>query len=1103
MVVGTNSHALILRKRKRGCRRQVDARGVGFSRQRAAHLFIALVGNGSLICIMLRPPVSKVLVCPHARRTRPGRDSASALGWAGAITLMSHILLAAQVSGQPSAGTNLIEPTGEAILPTNNFVLLAILVGGLVTLLALAALLTWYHRVALNLARRTTEAESAMATLRASEERFRQIAQCAGDIIWEIDPQGLFTYASPGFQKLLGYTPEEVCGKLHYYDLFPESCREDLKAQSMAVISRKESFRNFPNPVVSKQGSLLHVETSGYPITDGQGHLLGYRGTDTDITARMHMESALRASEERHRGYVEHAPYGILVADEKQRIVEANPAACRMTGYSREELLSRGLPDLHPTDAAAAALNHFEQLMAGRIFQIELPYLTKSSERRYWAVTANKLTNNRFIGLMEDVTHRRQSDERIRLMARRAQAMLEMPHAATRLEEANFLQYALDVMEQLTGSTISFIHQVNHDLSTIELVAWSRNTLAQFCTATFQSHYPINSAGLWAEAFRTRTPVVVNDYATAPNRRGLPEGHSPLKRLISLPVINDGVVRMLVGVGNKDTPYTDADVETLQLLANEIWFIVNRGRMEKSLRASEQLLDETGQVGAIGGWEVDLRTRHLRWSAQTYRIHEVPLDYVPTLEEGVAFYPPESQALLIPAMREAEAHGTRWDLELPFVTARGRRLWVRATGQARLENGKPVVLLGIFQDITERKLKELEHAALQDQLLQAQKMESVGLLAGGIAHDFNNLLQAISGFCEILIAELSPEDRHRNDVREILKAAERASALTQQLLAFSRQQQLARQAVDLNSLVAHTRNMLARMVGEDIRLNLELAEGLEHVHADAGQVEQVVMNLVVNARDAMPEGGDITLTTRALALDEEAASQILGAGPGRYVSLEITDRGAGIPAEILPRIFDPFFTTKERGKGTGLGLSVVYGIVQQHQGFIDVRSTLGVGTTFRMAMPVFSPELCVETTPGLRHEPEVEPASGKGERILVVEDEAGVRHFLGQALHKAGYVVLLAEDLKSARHIMASAQPPIQMVLSDVVLPDGSGLDLAMELRQQQPGLPVLLASGYASSRARQAEVTEHGFVLLQKPYKLKMLLTNIHQHLADPAPTR
>ncbi|MBI4422491.1 MAG: PAS domain S-box protein [Elusimicrobia bacterium] len=404
--------------------------------------------------------------------------------------------------------------------------------------------------------------------------------------------------------------------------------------------------------------------------------------------------------------------------------------------------------------------------------------------------------------------------------------------------------------------------------------------------------------------------------------------------------------------------------------------------------------------------------------------------------------------------RFARRDGTRFPVEYslaPIKDAKGYR-------------GSVVV----FRDVSRERV-------LRQQLLQAQKMESVGRLAGGVAHDFNNLLTAVGGFAHLLGESLPEGDPRADDVDEIRRAVERGAGLMRQLLAFSRQQVMQPRVVDLNEIVAGCSKMLKRLLGEDVRIELRLAGKLGAVRADPGQIEQVLMNLVVNARDAMPGGGALVLETANAELDAAYAETHLDARPGPYVMLAVSDTGTGIPPEILPKIFDPFFTTKELGKGTGLGLATVDGIAKQHQGAVLVYSEPGRGTTFK----VYLPRVAEPAEPEDDREPE--PAAGGTERLLLVEDDEPVRRFARRVLAGKGYDVV---DFGDPVQALASALPAastFKLLVTDVVMPGLRGPELARELRARNPGLKVLFISGYTEGIARVSDLAEDSHYL-QKP---------------------
>jgi PAS domain S-box-containing protein len=418
---------------------------------------------------------------------------------------------------------------------------------------------------------------------------------------------------------------------------------------------------------------------------------------------------------------------------------------------------------------------------------------------------------------------------------------------------------------------------------------------------------------------------------------------------------------------------------------------------------------------------------------------------------------------------------------------------VRVSGRSVNNGPKEGVVFEIFaEDVTERR-------ALEQQLRQSQKMEAVGRLAGGIAHDFNNLLMVISGYSEFLLERLGGEPHLRGPAQEIASASERASSLTRQLLAFSRKQMLAPRIMNLNDIATENLKMLTRMIGEDVDLVLTPGKDLWSVRADTGQIEQVIMNLAVNARDAMPSGGKLTLETSNVTLDEDYARQLAPLRPGDYVMISINDTGIGMDTETQSKIFEPFFTTKGP-KGTGLGLSTVYGIIKQSGGYIWVYSEVGRGSTFKIYLPrVASVE---EPLPQFATKPasfqKVEPGT---ETILLVEDEANLRYLARQYLEKQGYRVIEAADGAVAMQIAVAHEGTIHLLLTDVIMPGMNGRELAQRISEIRPNVKILYMSGYTENVIGHNGTLEAGVRLLQKPFNLRDLKSKVREVL-DATPT-
>jgi len=392
-------------------------------------------------------------------------------------------------------------------------------------------------------------------------------------------------------------------------------------------------------------------------------------------------------------------------------------------------------------------------------------------------------------------------------------------------------------------------------------------------------------------------------------------------------------------------------------------------------------------------------------------------------------------------------------------------------------------LLKLFETVCAQVGQFLERKLIEEQLRQSQKMEAVGQLAGGVAHDFNNLLSIIAGHANVLLMDSELGADRLDSAKQISTAAMRAAELTRQLLAFSRKQVLQVRPVNLNDTITNVTRMLQRVIGEDIRLEQQLSRELPVIRADEGMLEQVLLNLVVNARDAMPRGGRLVIRTDSVKLEQDYTRQNPEASPGDFVRLTVADTGCGIPPEVLPHIFEPFFTTKEVGKGTGLGLATVYGIARQHNGWVEVKTKAGAGTDFRVYLPV-SPQ------PGsqLLHE-EQSQVQGGNETIFLVEDDAAVRGTTRHILRRFGYKVIEATSGAEALKLWSELQGKVDLVLTDIVMPDGvTGKELADQLRAKQPDLKVVFTSGYTMNLAGLETELREGVNFLQKPYPIRVL---------------
>ena len=433
-----------------------------------------------------------------------------------------------------------------------------------------------------------------------------------------------------------------------------------------------------------------------------------------------------------------------------------------------------------------------------------------------------------------------------------------------------------------------------------------------------------------------------------------------------------------------------------------------------------------------------------------------------------------------------------WIPILPFICKDGRELQVEIHSAPVVMDGRDC-LVGFFTDVTERIRLEEEMSDLETQLRQSQKMEAIGRLAGGVAHDFNNILTIIIGYAEMMLLEIDPDNKLRREVEEIKKAGERAGALTHQLLAFSRKQILAPRVINLNENISAVHKMLARLIGEDIALEIKLAPDLDNILVDIGQMEQVIMNLVVNARDAMPFGGLLSIETSNVVLSRDYIEKHPLAAPGRYVQLTVTDTGLGMDDETRDHIFEPFYTTKDEAKGTGLGLATVYGIVQQSGGHVLVYSEPGQGTSFKVYLPARDAD--VEAVPD--YPVDIENYVGRG-RILVVEDEEMVRDLTEKLLVRYGFETMVASSAEEALMLLGGTGPDPDLVLTDVVMPGMNGPEMVKIIREQRPGLKVIYMSGYTEHASIRSGLLEFQGSFLQKPFNPPALLDIIRRTLEE-----
>src|SRR5712691_529150 len=757
--------------------------------------------------------------------------------------------------------------------------------------------------------------------------------------------------------------------------------------------------------------------------------------------------------------------YALLSTD--STYLFANAAAAKILGYTLEELIGRnGLELVHPEDQPMCR-ERLGELVAnpGGTVHLQCRIVGRDGSSRWVeSVAKNLLADPEMRAL---VVNYRDVSDRVRAEAER-QVLSEVIHALTLTNN----------LDELLGK----IHLALKKVLPAEncFVALYDRVTGMFHFPFFADQYdnappPLKvGRSCTAYVFRTGRPMLIPqdvfDQLAAQGEVELVGSPSPAWLGVPLQTPSETIGVLAVQHYEDKNAYSGRDVQFLSSVGGQIALAIERKRTEEALRKSESVFRLLFSHNPLPTWLFDKETLQFL-EVNDKAVEQYGYSREEFLQLRLTDVRPESDVPLLKKRLERP-----WGALMPPAVWRHKRkdgrVFEAEITSHDLEFGGRRATLVVAQDVTERK-------HLEDQLRQAQKMEAVGRLAGGVAHDFNNLLMIVKGHSELLLQESVTNEKVRRKAEQIDKAADRATALTRQLLAFSRMQVLQPKVISLNSIVKELGHLLPRLIGEDVELLVRTGDRLGLVRADANQIEQVIMNLAVNARDAMPDGGRFCIETSNADLDSSCRTTHAVLTPGPYFLLTVTDTGTGMDAETQAHIFEPFFTTKEKGKGTGLGLATVYGVVKQSGVFIWVYSELGDGTTFKRYLPR------VEELAERASQPAQVPArAGRGtETVLVVEDEAPVRSVARQVLERHGYTVLEAPSAEAALDIVARYSGAIHLLLTDVVMPGLNGRELATRLATLRPDAKVIFMSGYTDDAVTRHGVLEPGSAYVQKPF--------------------
>jgi PAS domain S-box-containing protein len=895
-----------------------------------------------------------------------------------------------------------------------------------------------------------SERKAAEQLLKASEERYRLLTEQAAEAVFLARGERL-VYVNPAFVRLVGAkAPEDVIGRTAY-DFFAPEFHEPIR-ERMARLRQGHPAPLIEEGIRALDGRIVNVEVSAASYEDHDGWLI--QVVLRDITRRKELEAAARTNRALLNSIINGTDEAIFAKDLSGRYLLFNRTAGRMVNKRPEEVIGCDDTQVFPPEEAGPIM-----MQDRRILETELP------ETRNWTVTfadgeehvmdvrkaplrdeSGQIVG--VFGVSRDITE----SARMTAALRQSEARLA---TAQRIAHLGSWETSLDETGQSVPNTLWWSEEV------YRIFGYDSRTVKASNALFFESVPPEDRPRIAAavrNAIETRSTYELDHRAT----------------------MADGSERIL----HEQAEVVCDDNGKPVKLRGTVQDITERKQAEAALAEKEQFISAVATNTPDYILVFDLvQRRPVYFNRNLAEVLGYSREEAERLSDDLAsalMHPEDQRAFAAHVGRLAGSPTNAVSVfEYRMRRTDGSYAWFQTRDVVfqRDPSGLPVRLLSVTQDITEAKTAAETRVQLEAQLRQAQKMEAVGHLAGGVAHDFNNILSAMLMNLDFLRQE-AQTDTLRSGLAEMEALSRRAAALTRQLLLFGRRQVMQRRILDLNSLLSDLLNMLSRLIGEHITLRLEGFKGSLWVEADPGMIEQVVMNLVVNARDAMPQGGQITLRLLRCTIDAAHVTRHPEARLGPFVSLSVQDTGCGMDEHTLARIFEPFFTTKDVGKGTGLGLSTVYGIIQQHQGWIEVTSQPGEGATFHVFLPAKA--MPASEAPAV---PEV-PAQGGSEAILLVEDEPAVRQFMVLTLKRLGYRVIEASHGQEALKHWVQHSREVDLLLTDVVMPEGlGGFELADCLRKQKPDLRVVLMSGYSAEMMSHGFSVPEGMAFLQKPF--------------------
>ena len=910
-------------------------------------------------------------------------------------------------------------------------------------------------RRALEQKRLRDENKQAEESLRRSREEFKDLFDNAPVGFHEVDTKGRIVRINNTELKMLGYTAEELLEQFVWKISTDEeqSRRAALSKLAGETVPPSEGFERV---LRRKDGSTFSVLIKDRLLEREDGSIAGIRAAIQDITDRKKAEEALKYERDLLRTLLDNSPDYIYFKDTQSRFVKCSKTHARFFGVESPDKLAGKTDFDYYTEAEARPRYEDEQkiIHTGQtVIDKEEREERKTGEVRWVSSTKMPWFDNTgkiigIIGISRDITGRKEAEEKAAQSQERFKLIFESIPVGVALAR----QYPDGRFERVINNAHLRICGLTREQDQIPGI-YLKITHPEDATRQAELGRPFNNGRVGQLAME--------------------------KRYLRL----DGTMVWVVFTFRRQHR-ADGSIEELTTVVD----ITERKQAEESLRQSEAQLQEAQRIASMGSYALDIASGHWSSSPALDDLFGIDASYERSVAGWTALVHPDDRAMMVDHF-EKEVLGQQRPFNKEYRIVRHNdqtEHWVHDMGKLEFDAaGRPVKMFGTIQDITARR-------KLEEQFRQAQKMEGIGQLAGGVAHDFNNILAVIQMQADLLKTGAGIAPAQLELVSGIANAAQRAANLTRQLLMFSRKQTLQLRDLDFNEVVNDMAKMLRRTLGEDVQLQFKFAMQPLFIRGDAGMLDQVLLNLAVNARDAMPKGGQLVIETSAVEFDESVREKSPQARPGSFACLSVSDTGSGIPPEILSHIFEPFFTTKEVGKGTGLGLATVHGIVQQHQGWINIYSEAGHGTTFRIYLPRLA------GMSGQKPEPsDLTAVRGGNETLLLVEDEKFLRELAAKVLSQLGYRVLEAANGNEALEIWKQHRDEIKLLLTDLVMPGGmTGMDLGGRLLKENPKLKVIYTSGYSAEIAGKDCPVEEGVDFLTKPFASRKLAQTVRNSM-------